>query len=393
MSNASNTAARVRARGRSAGPSALLVLAVYTPLALYLFRATEHTGDGAAYTLQVSAGVALDRAVHAGWLAPLTAWTQLLDLFGVPAAGATNAASALAMGLGLLGLERLGRELARETGGRATDGLLAPATALCSVAVWDAATFCEVYGPLSATCIGAVLALRSGRSVVAGIAAFAALAVHPGALALLPGLLILGTPPGRNLRPAFEAVVVTTVLATAWVLLLGPSSWLGPRGLLAPGADVLAPQALQRAWRLLARDLGISALPLLVGGLLAWTRRDARGLRWLMGCGLLLLGTVLGLDRFSDNPANLPLFLLCTPLAALAPAALRAFPPRAARAGSFLVVAVLVLGIAEATTRQDAVARSASKAAEARQLECDSPGPAGVPWRERMLSELACAAR
>jgi len=365
----------------------LLILGVYTPLAAYLFRAAQHTGDGAAYTLQATGGPALDRAVHAGWLVPLSGWTRALHGALEPSA-ATNLASALAMGGALLLLAVLGRDLARDAGGRGADGLIAPAVALCSVGIWDAALFCEVYGPLSLLTLAGVLALRRGRPVAAGCLLFLAAATHPGALALFPAALVLGA---RARGDAGLALGVALGLVAAWVGVLGAEPWLGPRGLLAPGADVHPWGALQRAWRLLSRDLGISSLPLLVGALLAWTRRTPPEARWLLGCGLALLGTALGLDRFSDNPATLPLLLLCCPLAALAPSALRHLPPRAARAGAALLAIIVVLGIAEATSQHDAVARAAVRAQQDHARACAQPDPAA--WRDRMLRELACLNR
>jgi hypothetical protein len=265
--------------------------------------------------------------------------------------------------------------------------------ALCSAAVWDGAVFCEIYAPLAALCVGAVLALRTGRSVAAAALLFLALATHPGALALLPGLFVLGTPPGR-VAGSVRAGALTAAIALGWVALLGPGAWLGPRGVLAAGADVTPWTALQRAYRVLARDLGVASLPLLVGALAVWSRRSAAGLRWLGGCTLLLAGTVLGLDRFSDNPAALPLLLLCCPLAAAAPSALRALPSRAARGALALTATVLVLGVAEATTRQDAVVRAATRARDEARRSCEGAGPppeSSPRWRERMLLELACA--
>lgn len=363
----------------------LLVLAVYTPLAAYLFRATQHTGDGAAYTLQAAAGPVLDRAVHGGWLVPLAAWTRILGRLGVDPSGATNALGAVAMGAALVGVALLGAEVARDGGGRRLDGLLAPATALGAMVVWDAATFCEIYGPLTAFCVGAVWSCRRGRWIAGAAWLFLALATHPGTLALLPGLLLLGSRGGD--RTAGRALVGAVALAALQVLLLGPDAWLGPRGIFAPGADVGPWRALQRAWRLLARDLGVTALPLLIGAVLAWAGSGLRR-RWLAGAALLLLGTVVGLDRFSDNPAALPLFLLTCPLAALAPSAVRSLPAQTRRPAVLLLGAVLVLGVAEATTRQDAVARRAVREQALRAEQCDEPPPPA--WAERVLRELAC---
>ncbi len=232
-----------------------------------------------------------------------------------------------------------------------------------------------------------MLAIRRRRVVAGAVAGFLALAIHPGSAALLPGLVVLARR-DRGWSAPLLATGGAVLLAVAWVLAVGPDAWLGPRGITAGGADVTPWTAAQRAWRLLARDLGISALPLLIGAIATWDQRHSDGMRWLTGCGLLLLGTVAGLDRFSDNPATLPLFLLCCPLAAVAPSGLRRLPLRSARASVWLIGAVLMLGIAEATTRQDAVARRAVREQAARAASCEEDG--GAPWRERMLTALAC---
>lgn len=397
MSNAPNmveneprTSESAQASGSFPGPWWLPILVVYTPVVAYLFRAVQHTGDGAAYTLQAMHGPSLDRAVHAGWLVPLGPWTRTLADLGIDPSAATNAASVLAVGAALLFMALLAADLVREAGrGGRGDALLAPAVALCSVAVWDAALFTEIYGPLAALCLGTVLALRRGAVTGAATFLFLTWATHPGALALLPGLGILGVSAGRE-RSTVKALVGATVLAVLWVFAIGGDEWLGPRGLLAQGSDVTPWQALQRAWRLLARDLGGASLPLLAGAAVAWTRRSSAEVRWLAGCGVLLLGTVFVLDRFSDNPAALPLLLLCCPLAALAPAGLRDLTPRAGRAGAALLALVLVLGVAEAATREDAVVRAAVRDQAARASRCDDPATSEEPWRERMLIELAC---
>jgi len=372
------------------GPWWLPILAVYTPVVAYLFRPVQHTGDGAAYTLQALHGPILDRAVHGGWLVPLSPWTRALAALGINPSAATNAASVLAMGAALLLMAALAAELVREAGdGRRGDALLAPTVALCSVAVWDAALFAEIYGPLAALCLGAVFTLRRGAVLGAASLLFLTWATHPGSLALLPGLAVLGTPPGRT-RSTGWAFSFAVALSVLWVFTIGVGEWLGPRGLMAPGADVSTWHALQRAWRLLARDLGGASLPLLAGAAIAWTRRTSAELQWLKGCGVLLLGTILVLDRFSDNPAALPLLLLCCPLAALAPAGLRELAPRGARAGAALLVLLMVLGVTEAATREDAVVRAAARNHENRASRCEEPTPDEVRWRERMLLDLAC---
>ena len=109
--------------------AAALILATYTPLAVYLFRALERTGDGAAYVLQAAGGDVLDRSVHAGWLLPLSVWVRGGAIIAAPPALAANVASAVALGLGLWLLWWLGRDVAAQEGIERPDvwGLLAPA--------------------------------------------------------------------------------------------------------------------------------------------------------------------------------------------------------------------------------------------------------------------------
>ena len=84
--------------------------------------------------------------------------------------------------------------------------------------------------------------------------------VHPGAVALVPGLLLLGG--GRpSARTGLAAIALPAV---AWAL-LWPEPWTGPRGIASlPAFDLNPWQSLQRAWRLLARDLGITAVPVVL---------------------------------------------------------------------------------------------------------------------------------
>lgn len=367
MRTVSNTPSRDP--GRAPDPRALrslglAVLGVYTPLALYLFRGVQRTGDGAAYTLQALAGDPLTRAVHAGWLVPLSAWTRTLHPLGVSPSVATNAASALVLGGVLLLLVALGRDLARDWA-----ATLPAFVAMGAVATWDAALFCEVYGALSFGLLGAVLALRRGRLLLAGLALFWAVTVHPGALLLAPTVLLLG---GRRASESIAPVAVAAALLTLWVLLIGPEAWTGPRGLGALPGDLSPGHSLQRAWRLLARDLGLTALPLLLGAFGAPRRRWL----WAIGCGVV--GSVIGLDRFGDNPGHLPLLFLTLPACALAPELLRS------RKGLVPLLWVLVaLGVAEGTTRHDARARRAVR----EQPACGAPGE---DYRASMLAALAC---
>ena len=105
---------------------------------------------------------------------------------------------------------------------------------------------------------------------------------------------------------------------------------------------------------------------------------------------LLAAGAALGMDRFSDNPGQLPtLFFLCC----LAPLALRwweALDDRALRRIALGGVAALViLGIAEATSQHDAQARRVVRETEALVAGgCDSVSSA--QWADRLRLRLAC---
>lgn len=359
-----------------------LILALYTPLVAYLFRAVQRTGDGAAYVLQAADGDALDRSVHAGWLVPLSAWVRLGEIAGLDPSAAANLASAGVMALGLALLWWLGRDVARQEGVPGADAwaLLAPAVAAGSATVWDAALFCEIYGPLAVAVLATVALGRSGRPVGAACAFTLAVAIHPGALALAPGLLVLlwsGTP-----RDVVFAGL-GSVLVLGWLLLLGDDGWYGPRGITAATLDRSPWQSLQAAWRLLARDLGLTALPLLLGA--AVVVRADEGRRWVIGMLLCVLGAAIGLDRTSDNPGQLPALLL---VCVLAPLAARAVARRHLRALAIGLLLLATLGVAEATTRHDRVARRAMRALEAHAAACAEPAPGS--FRDQTLRTLAC---
>lgn len=359
-----------------------LILALYTPLAAYLFRAVQRTGDGAAYVLQASGGDVLDRPVHAGWLVPLSAWVRAAEMLGIDASAAANAASALVMAAGLMTLWWLARDVARQEGVEHAGAwaLLAPATALGSATLWDAALFCEVYGPLAVAVLASVALARTGRSVGAACAFTVAVAIHPGALALAPGLLFLGwTGTPRDLVLGN----LSALLVLGWLLLLGDDGWFGPRGIAAATLDRSPWQSLQAAWRLLARDLGLTALPVLLGAAAVATRAD-EGRRWLIGSLLCVAGACVGLDRTSDNPGHLPSLLL---VSVLAPLAARIVVPARRRGLALALVLLAGLGIAEGTTRHDRVARRAVTEMASQAAACGEPSGT---WREQQLRKLAC---
>jgi hypothetical protein len=219
------------------------------------------------------------------------------------------------------------------------------------------------------------------------VAAFVlAVLVHPGALALGPGLLLLG---GVELgsKRARRGVAWAVGLSAGAVLLLGADWWTGGRGVLHATPDQTFARGLQDAWRLLSRDVGAAALPVLVGGLVAWESRQRRP---LMGLGLIVLGASASLARWSDNPGHLPTLFAA---AVFAPQALYVgFAPtrvgrRLSRSWATLVVLVVALGITEGLSREDARARGADSRFEALSTDC---APRDEPFRSERLRALAC---
>ena len=356
-------------------PAFAALLIAYLVLAGYLYCPIPFDGDGAAYTLQALSGSPWERSVHVGYLAPLWVWTR--------ATGRDPALlSALWTGCGLALATTLGARLTVQAG-RSTPKLaplLAPLAMLGAAATWRAGLSVEVYGPLATLLLGATLALSHDRWSLAGGLLGLALLVHPVAWALVPGLALLA---GGGRRETVQALGVAAALQLIVLALLWPDWWSGGRGLLGTAAADRSPwQSLQGGWRLLAADLGPASVVLLAGLVFA-TRRQ------LAGLALVVLGAAVLLDRHSDNPGQLPsLWLLCcfAPLAAGWLAELRTTSlRRVAAAGA---VALLLLGVAEATSRHDGEARSAVRDAEALLAEgCDQ---APLPWPEAMKLELLC---
>lgn len=343
----------------------LVLLATFVALAAYLHTPAALDGDGAAYTLQSLAGRPFDRSLHVGVLVPLWAWVAI--------GGGANL-FAIVWGLALLlGLHRLGRSVAPDR-----SALLAPAVFLGAAAAWQAALFVEVYGPLAALAVWSVVALRADRPTAAGVLLGWAVLMHPGALALLPGLLLLG---GR--RPAPRTLALALLLPAGVWAALWPDPWTGGRGLASlPAADTGWFRSLQRAWRLLARDLGLTAGVLVLGSIAAW----ATDRRLLIGLAAVVAGAALGLDRYSDNAGHLVSFALCCGLAPLAPRVIRSAP----RPTAIVLAGLCVLGVAEATSKHDALRRAVDRDAARQAESCHLPGPT---WAEAMRRELACRDR
>lgn len=347
------------------------LLIAFAALATYLYTTAAVDGDGAAYVLQAAGPTPFDRPVHIGALLPLWLWVHGLGI------AAANASAGGWIAAGLVGVERLGRSLAPEQG--PWGWLLAPAVLLGAAATWQAALFVEVYGPLATLTVWAVVALRAGRGATAGLLIGWTWLVHPGAVALVPGVLLLGG--ARPSRRAVFAATLPVLVIWAW---LWPEPWAGPRGVASlPSFDLSPWQSLQRAWRLLARDLGISAVPLVLGAIAAWSSQR----RELAGILALVAGSALTVDRYADNAGQLPALFVCC---ALAPLALRWRPfgsdrRRAALAGA--LGALCILGVAEATSRHDAIRRTAARSFEEEGSRC---GEDVADWRRAMRRALAC---
>ncbi len=373
-----------RFRGLSAGAIGALVV-----LGWYLFRSVEATGDGAAYVLQALDGSPWDRSVHAFVLAPLWVWVRAGVALGLDPAAAANLFSAAWTVVGLGAATALGGELLAVVDPSrrpALAALLAPTTIAASATAWHAGLFCEVYGPLAAATTVVAWALRRGRDRTAGAAMVAAALMHPGAVALGPGLLLVGGVELRS-RRALLGVGATLAAVAVGVGLLGADWWTGGRGVLEAAPPDRSPAAAVRdGVRLFTRDLGPASVAIVVGAVAAF----ARSPRAVVGLVVLFAGATLGLDRWSDNPGQLPTLFAA---AAFAPLALRvpfgssdigrvvgrAWPP--------LLAAVALLGVAEATSRHDAVARKAVVEATALAADCDADGP---DWATSTRRRLAC---
>jgi len=375
-------------RFRALGAAGFAALAVLTAT---LLRPVEATGDGAAYVLQAATGSPWDRSVHVGVLAPLWVWVRAGVALGSDPAAAANLFGAAWTVVGLGAATALARELLTDLdpSRRATPALLlAPATLAASATVWDAALFCEVYGPLAAATTGVAWALRRGRDRLAVAGMVLAVLMHPGALALAPGLLVLGGVDLRSARARRGVGAVLAIVAVA-VGLLGPDWWTGGRGVLnAAPMDRTIPAAVRDGARLFTRDLGLASAAILLGAAASSAR--ARGP--LVGLGLLFVGGCLALDRWSDNPGQLPTLFAA---AAFAPLALRVpFGPSdvgrmVTRWWAPLLVGVALLGVADATSRADERARSAAAEWEALAADCD--GSDEDAWARGMRRRLACA--
>jgi len=356
----------------------LFVMALFVVGSAYLWCPVPLDGDGAVYEAQVRFGSPGERSIHAGWLAP----TWLLHrLLGWP----PQIFAVIWGGVALLLATALGRDLLAVVPRDVRSGpsvtfeeiapVLAPATLLAAAATWRATGTVEVYGPLAAVLLGVALACARGRPAIAGVLLAWGATMHPGAWLIAPGLLLYV---GADRRSAIVVAVIAAVLQAVALAILWPDWWSGPRGLLAAAPADQGPwRSLKAAWRLLARDLGPAALPLLLGVAALPGRRAA-------GVGLMVLGVALT-DRWSDNPAHLPVLWLA---AAAAPLTVRWWDAleseRLRRLGAAGLVALMLLGLAESTTRHDAAVRRAEREAAAFvDVDCEA-----LPWRDRVRCDL-----
>jgi hypothetical protein len=357
----------------------------YGALCLYLFHDVQSQGDGAAYSLQALAGSPGERSVHIGALAPL--W------FGVRVLGLSpNIVPALWTGLALVASAGIGHQILGLHPPRpgqpptpvssSLGACLGPLTMMAAALTWEGALFVEIYSALGALLLLSLWAAMADRRWLAGIALAWAAAAHPGAWALVPGLVMLS--PRRSLKAWLPSLGLAAVLHGGLLIALFPDWWSGGRGLRdIPPSDLALWPALQSLWRILSDDLGTAALPLLFG-------LPLLGRKQLIGLSLVVLGTAALLCRYSDNPGGLPALWI---LLAFTPLALRALAEvelvRLRRGLGTLGVIVLLFGIGDATSSHDARARQAQRDHEAR-LEAGCPGPADLPWSQQQLWKLSC---
>ena len=374
-------------------PGITVLLLGYVALCVYLLRPVQATGDGATYVLQALTGSPWERSLHVGYLAPLGLWVSGGSWLGVSASLAANVFASLWTGASLVLTTALGSRLLPPGPGQAEGStllpLLAPASLLAATSTWESAMYAEVYGPLSTLVLATVLALVTGRDGLASALLAAAALVHPGAWALTPGLLLCA-----GLGPSRRAARVVGLALVPWAVVLAalaPEWWSGTRGVLAlPPPDRSPWESIQGAWRLVSQDLGLAGAPLLMG--LAYSfRLPARspGSQWPAGLLLLTLGAAIGLDRYDDNPGQLPsLWMACclAPSAANWLSELRRKPQR--HMTRALTIALFVLCIADATSKQDARARSVDRETNNMRQAC-APEPEDS-WALRQRRHLAC---
>ncbi len=330
-------------------------------LLLYLATGSIPSGDGVVYLDQVLAGNLRERTLHVGYLFQLAVVASLLGDVGATLLSALWAMVAwIAAWWGAQAL--LGPEVTRQ---RRHLALAAPAFLAALIPLWEHALFPEVYGPTAAAALGAAALRLHGRPWLSALAAGVAVTMHPGALAWLPTLALMGPRPGR-----YGAAVLAfpAVLAIA----LYGDYVMGGRGVLAALEWPDPWRASQRAWRALVWGAPLTAaLPAA-----ALVRADVRRrLGYPLAAGI---AAAILTDWYHDVPAQLPALYL---LSLAAPAGLAVLAGRAApRRRVVLGIAVVVLGfqIGEATSHQDRKRRALDR--EVRALQSWAGEDAPLPW-------------
>jgi len=248
---------------------------------------------------------------------------------------------------------------------------------------WENALFVEIYAATGALLLLALWAAMAGRVWVTALMLAWGVATHPGVWALVPGLVLLA--PKRRLRTWAWPLTLTAILHAGVLFLLYPDWWSGGRGLAnLPPSDMSLWSALQSLWRILSEDLSLSSLPLLAALPLLDRRRS-------LGLALLVLASAGVLCRYSDNPGGLPALWLFAAFSPLAVRSLEAVDMGRLRRGlGVLGVLILLFGVGDATSKQDATARRALRAHEVR-IEAGCPGPSGLHWSQAQLWKLSCA--
>ncbi len=330
-------------------------------LLAYLATGSIPAGDGVVYLDQVLGGNLRERTLHLGYLFQLAA---LAALFGDTAAPLLSALWAVAAwiaawwGAGAL----LGDA---DPTRRRLLALAAPAFLAALIPFWEHALFAEVYGPAAAALLWAAALRLRGRDLGSAAAVGLAAAIHPGSLAWLPALALMGP---RRLRYAAIASLFPAALA---VVFFGDYV-LGGRGVLASLEWPQPWRASQRAWRALVWGASvIAALPIL-GLLDGRTRR-----RLLLPLTAGIAAAVLT-DWYRDVPAYLPALYL---LALAAPVGVEVLSRGGAgRQRAVFVGAAVVLAfqIGEATSHQDRLRRALDREVAALQA-LDAPDPP-LPW-------------
>jgi hypothetical protein len=318
----------------------LVIIGFFASLACllaYLYTACLPAGDGAAYLDQVLAGQLAERTLHFGYLIQLWAFARVFGDAGAPLLSAVWAmVAAVAAWRGAAVLLR-GR-------GPWWLPLVAPALLLGMAPFWRHALFAEVYGPSGAALLSAA-ALRVGdRAVASAVLAGVAVTMHPGSLAWVPALALMGSRPWRYLG---GSLVLPALVAAAF----HGDYLLGDRGVLAELSWPRPWLAAQRTWRLLAAAAPLS------GALVLLSALDPVARRTVVAPGLAGLGIAILTDWRDDVPAALPALYLAV---LVAPSGVRLLLDGLAGQRAWVgagVVALLVFGMGDATSSQDRARR------------------------------------